>query len=796
MNDSRQHRSARTRVLTSLTSAVLVASGAAFAAPAHAVAQCNPGAWGSGIGDGTSAATAYEISTLTQLQNIADSGCADEMVYFKLQNDIDVSSVSDWASIGNGPSNRFSGHFDGQGHTISGIRQYNDMGFFGELYQLSNEVDSATVLNLTLAGFNQSPNNFEITPVGGLAGSAYGATVRNVHVNMDVTGDWKTGGLIGYTDVSDDGGTQVATTIVNSSASGKVTAADYDNEDYIGGLIGYADYMTNVVATTASGAVDTTNSNGADDVGGLLGYSYYAHVVNSSSSGSVSTDHGDDVGGLIGYSYYSSIEGSSSSSTVSTDATGSNDVGGLVGYWYNDDETGTINNVSWTGTSVTGHDYVGGLVGYFDTDSYNGGIIRATVAGNVEGSADVGGLVGYSNYGVLHDAAVVGNVTAHDEYVGGIVGYTDYTHIIDATYDGAVVSTDNGYVGGIVGDAYYGEFSHVSASGSVSAVGPGGDSYVGGLVGYLYETNLTYGSASNSVTASAPGVDSMYDIGGAVGYTGYATISNVAATGSVTTDGGEVGGLVGYVYYEVHINNSYSRGAVSGAENGIGGLVGEFDYDAADNSVLSSYTTSQVTDTSVTQDRSIDPFGSDSDARFIDTSGTDFFLGGQYASSKTRATALTDAELQDAAGLKAAGWKIADNGAFVKGNTWATHSSINDGFPYLIGVDAAANPSACVPVSVPSVAFAGASARLSASAKNALNAAAASVKASNCSTVTLKGYVNASRASRLLSVRRAAAVQGYLQARLWDAKYFVDFNIVLKKSNSRIKRQVISPSAG
>ncbi|MSW38089.1 MAG: hypothetical protein F2839_00345, partial [Actinobacteria bacterium] len=803
----------RTRLLSGVTSIVLVATGVAFAAPSRAAVQCNPGAWSGNNGDGTSAATAYEISSVDDLKNIEDSGCDDDMVYYVLTNDINLINETAWEPIGD---SNFSGNFDGQGFTIQNLQVDDNNGLFDTIYKIEDEADSAVVKNLNITGENYSPNWNDY--VGGLAGYADGATISNVHSAVDVTADTEAGGLLGYADYENGQGTS----IINSSASGDVTANGNETWSDIGGLVGYADYQTNIVNSHATGDVNTVSSNQADGVGGLVGYSYYAQIVNSSSSGSVTTDEGDDVGGLVGDANYTSIDGSSSSSTVSADVSDSYNVGGLVGYWYNSDYSGTMTNVEWTGTKVKGYEAVGGLVGYFDSDGYNGGIIGGFSSGKVEGiNGDIGGAVGFADYGQfvdisvtgsvegdetdaysvggvigdanyaqIHNASVVadvsgqgevggivgdsyetytsnvavtGDVTGSEYEIGGIIGYSEYDRVTNASYNGDVLSEDDGYVGGIVGETYYSDFAHVSSEGTVTMNCIGSDSYAGGAAGYMDESNLTYARTSSDVIASCPGTDDAYDVGGLVGYFDYGTISNSAATGDVTSDGGTVGGLVGNVGQETHINNSYSRGTVTGEEDGIGGLIGEFDYDAEDLSVVNSYTTSTVVDASLPADRDIDAFGSHSDAYFVDNTGTNFFLKGDYTTSVTDAKGLTSAELQDAAGLSAAGWKIAADGAWSKSNTWALHSTVNDGFPYLTGLDAAAtpvvNPDTCAPASLTTIAFTGNSSKLTKAAKATLNANAGAIKASLCSTVNVKSYKGASKKSKAVAAKRIAVVQ-------------------------------------
>ncbi|MFZ3310212.1 MAG: GLUG motif-containing protein, partial [Xanthobacteraceae bacterium] len=164
-----------------------------------------------------------------------------------------------------------------------------------------------------------------------------GTTVQNVSlVNANVTGGYSVGSLVGYSDSS--------ATIINSSATGTVTATSGD----VGGLVG-------------------------DNFGPILS-SFTAVTVNGNSSGSYS-------GGLVGYN-----DSAISQSYATGSVTGGFAAGGLVGA----QEGGSITDAYATG-NVGGQYYVGGLVG---DSEYGSTITNVYAANQVSGSMDVGGLVG------------------------------------------------------------------------------------------------------------------------------------------------------------------------------------------------------------------------------------------------------------------------------------------------------------------------------------------------------------------------------------------------------------------
>ncbi|MFZ4619889.1 MAG: FG-GAP-like repeat-containing protein [Bacteroidota bacterium] len=200
------------------------------------------------------------------------------------------------------------------------------------------------------------------------------------------------------------------------------------------------------------------------------------------------------------------------------------------------------------------------------------------------------------------------------------------------------------YVGGIVG-VLTGSISNSSVTGTVT--GYGAALAVGGLVG------KSQGNISNCYSDASVVTSDYYAtyVGGLVGeFTFPATaksISNCYATGSVTGKE-KIGGLVGYIYslsaLDVNITNCYAVGAVTGTIN-VGGLVGSTYNGGATvtNSFWDTQTSGQATSA---------------------VSGT----GSNTSAMKTQST------------FSSAGWNFT--------SPWGMSSSINNGYPYLIGVTA------------------------------------------------------------------------------------------------------------
>ncbi|WP_426197581.1 YDG domain-containing protein, partial [Massilia sp. DWR3-1-1] len=355
---------------------------------------------------------ATTISNAHQLQLMS----MDLGAQYTLAKDIDAAGTgratdvwSDTFVPVGGQAGKFTGSFDGQGHTISGLtitRPKTDYaGLFGQagdgaivrnvdLVGLSvtgrentgglvGLLQSGTISNSTVSGLVKGG----MINVGGLVGNLDGSTVSNSHANVAVTGTSNVGGLLGTVDGS---------TIDHSGASGAV-----EGSNNVAGLAGYLGAST-LSSSHASGTV-----GGQENVGGLIGQNYSDSAVSTSyASGAVSGM--SNVGGLVGKND-GSVRNSYAAGTVNAQY----QVGGLIGT-----NQGTISNTYATG-AVNGNYQVGGLVG-----NHEGQISNSYSTGAVIGAHEVGGLVGTNNgsvsgsfwdtttSGQINSAGVVGMSTA------------------------------------------------------------------------------------------------------------------------------------------------------------------------------------------------------------------------------------------------------------------------------------------------------------------------------------------------------------------------------------------------
>jgi len=250
-----------------------------IAAVLGVLAVCGPALAFSGAGSGTEA-DPYVITDIYQLQEMQN----DLAAYYVLGNDIDASdtiSLNDGAGFE--PVGTFTGIFDGQGHTITGI-------------------------------YINRPTT---KPIGLLGDIGNGAEIKNVDLaDADVTGYASVGSLVGYNNDS---------TVFRCSSSGNVRGIESGGiNSRVGGLVGI-----NTNGALISQCYSTANvTSGAWQVGGLTGYNGHgAIVIDCYARGDVSGRH--KVGGLVGDNLYP--EGGYVQRCYSTGKI-SGGGGGLIGY--------------------------------------------------------------------------------------------------------------------------------------------------------------------------------------------------------------------------------------------------------------------------------------------------------------------------------------------------------------------------------------------------------------------------------------------------------------------------------
>ena len=528
----------------------------------------------------------------------------------------DAPGVQDWTPIGNNTT-RYTGTFDGNGHTVSGVYINNTsttyQGLFGRIGS------GGTVKNLGVVNSYIRASDH----VGGIAGDVYGSSSNHAKV----TNCFNEATVIGTTAVT-----------------------------YTGGIVGYASYMD------IENCYNTGTVSGGFYVGGVVGDVFDGSTItNSYNTGTVSD--GDYTGGVAGCvwlwgnntvknCYYlgtSAPTGIDSgkpagvTKLTAQDMTGSGAASKLSGFDFDSTWTAGDDTTSWkyTGTNEKGEG-VYGLMAQLPqlkvfTDAGKGheaipletqtGLQQETINGEnyyliynadqlktfrniVNGNlTDEQKLIyteGVSANGKLMADIVLnenfdqdkfavndsGNVT----YDGGEVPDTfeqwtpigNYDRKYTGTFDGNGKTVSGVYINNDSAE-YQGLFGYVG-SGTVKTLGVVNSyiragSYVGGIVGYVEGSSSNRAKITNCFSEATVIVGASFwaCAGGITSSAEYSDIENCHNTGSVS--GGEyadVGGVAGNASSNSTVTNCYNTGTVSGGSD-IGGVVGDVDESTITN---------------------------------------------------------------------------------------------------------------------------------------------------------------------------------------------------------------------
>jgi hypothetical protein len=326
----------------------------------------------------------YQIWTPEQMDAIgADPNNWDKC--FKLMADIDLSTYSGnsfhmigsrWGTLGDRP---FTGVFDGDGHTITGLsyssQETSPAGLFAYVGGLKAEVRN---LSLTHAKIEMP----KAGRVGALVGCLEAASVTNCSATdvVVVAGSFSVGGLVG----------ECAGNVSKCSCTGTV-----QGDFKVGGLVGYTErrwlevwdgWYRRVEVGAITGCRFEGTVTGTYYTGGLIGNNE-ADIASCDTAGSVTAQR--SAGGLVGYN---------------------DDSGEITACW----STADVKGAGQPATQFAG-DSTGGFAGT------NAGVIKSCWAsGNVEADTCVGGFVGTA-FGTISHCYATGAAMGRNS-VGGFAG--------------------------------------------------------------------------------------------------------------------------------------------------------------------------------------------------------------------------------------------------------------------------------------------------------------------------------------------------------------------------------------
>ena len=404
--------------------------------------QLNAENWNTALEGAGTELDPYRLSSTRDLLAMKPALVKGQMTYFKLMNDIDMSSIENWDPLNPDGPYDLGIVFDGGGHSLKNLKSKGKhySSFFGVLYGkcynvkfVDAEIVSASNSGAGIIGgyigtggkpaiVSEVEASGTITcngkgqSVGGLGGNAREATIENCTVNVTVSnpmGDGSnrtaTGGVVGKTIDS-------AVKIKNCIVRGVVEITKGINNTYTGGIVGWQSAAgaeitdCEVYATvksagervggivghyqggTLSGCKFYGEVNAATQfAGGIAGITSSASIIeNCLSSGKIVC--GTSVGGIVGKNENSlTIKCCESSSEIAINVNNVSGVGGILGVAVNDKAVNVEDCIFSGRVNVPTGQRVGGIVGDLGTGS---SVRRCYVSGNITGWAGVGGIVG------------------------------------------------------------------------------------------------------------------------------------------------------------------------------------------------------------------------------------------------------------------------------------------------------------------------------------------------------------------------------------------------------------------
>lgn len=323
----------------------------------------------------------------------------------KLVRDIDLKN-EEWTPIGQKAGNKFSGVFDGNNKTISGLSITenniavtntsfaNYVGLFGAIKNGTLDDGTeiiCTVKNLTVSGSVTGIN------AAGIVARMDSGTIENCISNVTVVGtnNGKAGGIVCLTNTY---GCTISNCINNGSVNGVTSAgvagiAGYVNKNtkilgctnnaeigsntdkYSGGIAGYVTSDTDSILI--DNCTNTESVTAYQDVGGIVGIiTGVANITNCSNSGAINAGQNGNGGGIAGSTHQSNITECRNTASVYGKY-----AGGVIGV----DGASTITNCSGGKAAITSPAHV---------ISFNGQSFKLSVEENKSSGRIIGAQQG------------------------------------------------------------------------------------------------------------------------------------------------------------------------------------------------------------------------------------------------------------------------------------------------------------------------------------------------------------------------------------------------------------------
>lgn len=312
----------------------------------------------------------------------------------KSDGTLNEGTFKEWTPIATSAS-PYTGIFDGQNHTISGLyfNQENsyDVGLFG---RNNGKIANAGILDSYFYGTSK---------VGGMCGNNYTGTISNCYNTGSVSGIGTAGGVSGY---------NYTGSITNCYNTGNVSGSS----GFVGGVSGYNSKGT-IINSYNAGSV-----SGLEYVGGVSGYNDGGTITNCYNTGSSVSGSGY-VGGVNGRNQ-GTITNCYNTSSVSGKE---RYVGGVIG---RNESNATITNcyydsAIYTGNAIGANDGTTEKVEGKTTEQFKTGEV-AYLLQNGQSEEIWGQTIGTDTYPVLHGPKVYKSIT--------YMGCNDSSEIASVSY--------------------------------------------------------------------------------------------------------------------------------------------------------------------------------------------------------------------------------------------------------------------------------------------------------------------------------------------------------------------------
>ena len=373
------------------------------------IIQLNAENWNTVLEGAGTESDPYRLSTTRDLLAMKPALVGGQMTYFKLMNDIDMSSIENWDPLNPKDPYDLGIVFDGGGHSLKNLKskekQYSS--FFGVLYGnchnvkfvdaeiVSEEQSGAGIIGgyigtkgkpAIVSGVEASGTvtcNGKKQPVGGLAGNTRESTIENCTVNVTVSNPMgagsnrdnrnMAGGIVGKTTGAD-------VKIKNCVVRGSVEITEGTSCTYTGGIVGW---QGDAGAEITGCEVYATVKSAGERVGGIVGHYQGGTLSGCKFYGEVNAAT-QFAGGIAGITSSASVIENCLSAGKIVCGTG---VGGIVG---KNENKLTVEDCLFSG-KLKGLQRLGGIVGDLGSSS---SVKHCFVSGAVDGWGCIGGVVG------------------------------------------------------------------------------------------------------------------------------------------------------------------------------------------------------------------------------------------------------------------------------------------------------------------------------------------------------------------------------------------------------------------